>query len=51
MSMRFSHLVAAVLSGLLLAAAFPKWDHNYLLPVALIPLFWALKGRSLMAAF
>ncbi len=51
MSMRFSHLVAAVLSGLLLAAAFPKWDYNYLLPVALIPLFWALKGRSLKAAF
>jgi len=43
-------LGAAVLSGLLLAAAFPKWDQTYLLPLALVPLFWALKGRSRRAA-
>jgi apolipoprotein N-acyltransferase len=46
-----SHVVAAVLSGLLLAAAFPKWDQTYLLIFALVPLLWALKDRSLKAAF
>ncbi len=46
-----SHWAAAVLSGLLLAAAFPKWDQNYLLAVALVPLFWALRGQSRKAAF
>lgn len=49
--MNISHLLAAVLSGLLLAAAFPKWDHNYLLVMALLPLLWALRGQSLKAAF
>jgi len=48
---RFSHFLAAVLSGLLLAAAFPKWDQTWLLIFALVPLLWALKGRSLKAAF
>jgi apolipoprotein N-acyltransferase len=43
-------LGAAILSGLLLAAAFPKWDQTYLLPVALVPLFWALRGQSWKAA-
>lgn len=33
------------MSGLLLAAAFPKWDQTYLLPVALWPLFWALQDQ------
>ncbi|MDO9532969.1 MAG: apolipoprotein N-acyltransferase [Deltaproteobacteria bacterium] len=46
-----SHVLAAILSGLLLAAAFPKWDQTYLLIFALVPLFWALKDRSLKAAF
>ena len=46
-----SHVGAAILSGLLLAAAFPKWDLTWLLFVALIPLFWALQGKSLKAAF
>jgi len=45
------HLLAAILSGLLVAAAFPKWDQTYLLIFALVPLFWALQGRSLRAAF
>lgn len=45
------HLIAALLSGFLLAVAFPKWDLTYLLFVALIPLFWALQGKSLKAAF
>ena len=44
-------LIAAIISGLLLAAAFPKWDHAWLLPVALIPLFWALRGQSPKRAF
>ncbi|MGB7911037.1 MAG: hypothetical protein WCF59_02305 [Desulfobaccales bacterium] len=45
------HILAAILSGLLLAAAFPKWNQFYLLFVALIPLYWALQGKSLKAAF
>ena len=45
------HVLAAILSGLLLAAAFPKWDQTYLLIFALVPLLWALKGQSLKAAF
>ncbi len=51
MRIGIQHWAAAVLSGLLLAAAFPKWDQNYLLAVAVVPLFWALKGQSLKAAF
>ena len=46
-----TRLLAAVLSGLLLAAAFPKWDQDYLLVVALVPLLWAIRGQSLKAAF
>lgn len=44
-------LVAVIFSGILLALAFPQWDHSYLLPVALLPLFWALRGKSGKAAF
>jgi apolipoprotein N-acyltransferase len=40
-----------MLSGLLLAAAFPKLDQTYLLIFALVPLFWALRGKSLKAGF
>ena len=46
-----SHFLAAMLSGLLVAAAFPKLDQTYLLIFALVPLFWALKGKSLKAGF
>jgi len=42
---------AAILSGLLLALAFPKWDLIYLLPLSLLFLFWALRGRSPRQAF
>ncbi|HZE20535.1 MAG TPA: apolipoprotein N-acyltransferase [Desulfobaccales bacterium] len=45
------HFSAAILSGLLLAGAFPKWNQTYLLIFALVPLFWALKGKSLMSGF
>jgi len=45
------HILAAILSGLLLAAAFPKWNQTYLLFIALIPLYWALQGKSLKATF
>ena len=51
MRIGLSHVLAAVFSGLLLAAAFPKWDQNYLLAVSLVPLFWALRGQSLKGAF
>lgn len=43
--------LAAVLSGLALAAAFPKWNQVYLLPVALWPLFYALQGQPPKQAF
>ena len=46
-----SHILAAILSGLLVAAAFPTWDQTWLLIVALVPLLWALQGQSLKAAF
>jgi apolipoprotein N-acyltransferase len=46
-----ANFLAAVFSGLLLAAAFPKWDHSYLLAVGLVPLLWALRVVSLGAAF
>jgi apolipoprotein N-acyltransferase len=46
-----SHFLAALLSGLLLALAFPKWDQTYLLIFALVPLFWALRGKTLKGAF
>jgi apolipoprotein N-acyltransferase len=48
---RPSHFLAAVLSGLLLAAAFPKLNQTYLLIFALAPLLWALRGKSLKAGF
>jgi apolipoprotein N-acyltransferase len=43
--------LACIISGLLLAAAFPKWDQTYLLPVALWPLFWALQNQPPRRAF
>jgi apolipoprotein N-acyltransferase len=48
---RLSHLLAAILSGLLVAAAFPKLDQTYLLIFALVPLLWALRDKSLKAGF
>ena len=39
-------LLAAIASGFLLVVAFPKYDQSYLLFVALIPLFWAIRGRT-----
>jgi apolipoprotein N-acyltransferase len=42
---------APLVSGLLLAAAFPKWDQTYLLPVALWPLFYALQNQPPKRAF
>jgi len=47
----FLSLLAAFFSGVLLVAAFPKYDQSYLLFVALMPLFWALKGQSRKAGF
>lgn len=47
----FLSLLAAVISGLLLVVAFPKYDQSYLLFVALIPLLWALRGQPGKAAF
>jgi len=46
---------AAVLSGVLLAAAFPKFDLTFLLPLALPPLYWAIRevppGRAFRLGF
>ncbi len=47
----FASLVAAILSGFLSAVAFPRWEHTYLLPVALIPLIWAVQGQSRKSSF
>ncbi len=44
-------ILAAIVSGLLMALAFPKWDQGYLLAVALVPLFWALHRQPLKKAF
>lgn len=44
-------LLAAIASGFLLVVAFPKYDQSYLLFVALLPLFWALRGQSPRTAF
>lgn len=41
----------AAVSGLLLTAAFPKFDWNALAWVALIPLFWAIQGKPLKTGF
>ena len=43
---RTPRLVAAVLSGLLLAAAFPPLDLGPLALVALVPLLWAWRGAG-----
>src|SRR5438874_3460101 len=45
-----ARLVAAVLSGLLLAAAFPPLDLGPLALVALAPLLWAWRGAGPRAA-
>jgi apolipoprotein N-acyltransferase len=42
---------ACIISGLALAAAFPKWNQTYFLPIALWPLFYALQGQSPKRAF
>ncbi|MFZ2088372.1 MAG: apolipoprotein N-acyltransferase [Desulfobaccales bacterium] len=47
----FLPLLAAIFSGLLLAAAFPKYDQSYLLFVGLIPMLWALRGQTRKAGF
>ncbi len=44
-------LLAAIASGFLLVVAFPKFDHSYLLFIALLPLFWALRGQKPRTAF
>jgi apolipoprotein N-acyltransferase len=43
--------LAVVLSGVLLALAFPKWDLAFLLPLALPPLYWALRDATPKRAF
>ncbi|MEW6387511.1 MAG: apolipoprotein N-acyltransferase [Thermodesulfobacteriota bacterium] len=49
-SLHLSDLLGAVLSGLLLAAAFPQWHQTYLLAVFLIPLLCVLRKKTLLAA-
>ncbi|OPX20909.1 MAG: apolipoprotein N-acyltransferase [Desulfobacca sp. 4484_104] len=50
-SLPLKAVLAAVFSGLLLTAAFPKFNQTYLLWLALVPLFWALPGVSGRNAF
>ena len=47
----FLSVLAAILSGLLLVVSFPRYDQSYLLFIALVPLFWALRGQSRKAGF
>jgi len=44
-------LLAVIFSGFLLVVAFPKYDQSFLLFIALLPWFWALRGRSTKSAF
>ncbi len=44
-------IALAAISGLLLTAAFPKFDWHVLAWVALIPLFWAIQGKPLKTGF
>lgn len=46
-----SRIALALLSGVMLALAFPKFDLNLLAWVGLIPLFLALEGQSLPRVF
>ncbi|MFP3867007.1 MAG: apolipoprotein N-acyltransferase [Desulfobacteraceae bacterium] len=50
-SLTISQVLAALLSGILLTAAFPKFGQTYLLLLALVPLFWALNGETGRNAF
>jgi apolipoprotein N-acyltransferase len=50
MTRRPRRVAAAVLSGLLLAAAFPPLDLGPLALVALVPLLWAWRGAGPLAA-
>ena len=44
-----TRLVAAVVSGLALTAAFPPLDQRWVALIALVPLLWALRGASARA--
>ncbi|MFP5212674.1 MAG: apolipoprotein N-acyltransferase [Acidobacteriota bacterium] len=44
--MKASGIFLSVLSGLLLTAGFPSTDLFYLSWIALVPLFWALRGQG-----
>ena len=48
---RLQPIILAVLSGVLLALAFPKVDWNILAWVAFIPLLWVLQGQTLRRSF
>ena len=48
---RTKRLFLAVLSGLLLALAFPKWEVSFFAWVAFVPLFWSARGKPPKGAF
>lgn len=48
---RLPPIMLAVVSGVLLALAFPKVDWNILAWVAFIPLLWIIQGQTLRRAF
>ncbi len=48
---RLQPIMLAVVSGVLLALAFPKVDWNILAWVAFIPLLWVTQGQTLWRAF
>ncbi|MCK9420503.1 MAG: apolipoprotein N-acyltransferase [Nitrospirae bacterium] len=49
--MNFRSLALAAFSGILLAVAFPAFDLHFLAWIALLPLFFALKGQSVKNGF
>ena len=42
--------MGAILTGILLILAFPRYDHGWLAWVALVPLFLSIKNKSLLSA-
>jgi apolipoprotein N-acyltransferase len=44
--MKYKNIFLALLSGFLLILIFPKFNYEILAWVALVPLFWAIRGKS-----
>jgi len=49
--MKLRDILLSICSGLLLILSFPKLGYAYLAWVALVPLLWALRGKTLKCSF